>query len=90
MNWYLADDPDYTSPWRLQELPHTDVSRAGDDGPTPGRAYSVFHNQMEVGKLEIHGGVFYGKEGKERERDIHALGIKLGSIIGLRRGDGFP
>jgi len=67
MNWYPADDPDYTSPWRLQELPYTDVSRAGDDGPTPGRAYSVFHNQMEVGKLEIHGGVFYGKEGKERD-----------------------
>ena len=59
MNWYLADDV-INSRWRLQDLPDTDVSRAGDDGPTPGRAYAVFHNQLEVGKLEIHGGVFYG------------------------------
>jgi hypothetical protein len=66
MNWYLADDA-ISSPWRLQELPYTDVSRAGDDGPTPGRAWAVFHNQMEVGKLEIHGGVFYGKD----ESDIY-------------------
>jgi hypothetical protein len=27
-----------------------------------GRAYAVFYNQIELGKLEIDGGVFYGKE----------------------------
>jgi len=69
MNWYLADDNEPTS-WRLQELPYTDVGRA-DDGPRSGRAYDLFYNRMEVGKLEIHGNVFYGKEGKEREREIY-------------------
>jgi hypothetical protein len=65
MNWYLAYDHD-NSPWRLQELPDTDVGSA-DTGPISGRTYAVFYNQSRVGKLEIHGDVFYGKE----ERKIY-------------------
>ena len=60
MNWYLAEDY-ITSPFRLQELPDNDVGTA-DTGPMSGRVYAVFYNQIEVGKLEIHGGVFYGRE----------------------------
>jgi hypothetical protein len=61
MNWYLADIN--SSPWRLQDLPDTDVGTA-ETGPIFGRTYAVFHNQAKVGKLEIHGGVFYGKKEK--------------------------
>ena len=61
MNWYLADT--MTTPWRLQELPDNDVGTA-DTGPMFGRVYAVFYNQVEMGKLEIDGGVFYGQEEK--------------------------
>jgi hypothetical protein len=71
MNWYLADD-DETSSWRLQELPDTDVGTA-EAGPTSGRAYEVFYNQTRVGRLEIHGKVFYGRLGAAITK-IKALG----------------
>ena len=64
VNWYLADDT-IKSPWRLQELPDTDVGTA-ETGPMSGRTYAVFYNQIEVGNLKIHGHGFYGR--KERER----------------------
>jgi hypothetical protein len=60
MNWYLADDVS-TSPWRLQELPDNDVGTA-DTGPIFGRVYAVFYNRIQVGRLEIHGGGYYGKK----------------------------
>jgi hypothetical protein len=59
MNWYLADIN--SSRWRLQDLPDTDVGTA-ETGPMFGRTYAVFYNQVQLGELEIHGGVFYGKE----------------------------
>jgi hypothetical protein len=62
MNWYLADEFS-SSHFRLQELPDTDVGTA-ETGPMFGRTYEVFYNQIKVGKLEIYGGVYYGK--KER------------------------
>ena len=62
MNWYLAEEY-IRSPWRLQELPDTDVGTA-ESGPIPGRAYAVFYNQIKLGKLEIHGRAFYGREDK--------------------------
>ena len=60
LNWYLADDT-ISSPWRLQELSDTDVGTA-ETGPISGRTYAVFYNQTQLGRLEIHGDVFYGKE----------------------------
>jgi len=62
MNWYLAEDF-ISSHWRLQELPDTDVGTA-ETGPMFGRTYDIFYNQARVGKIEIRGGVFFGK--KER------------------------
>jgi hypothetical protein len=42
------------SPWRLQDLPKTDLlNLGGRDGPTYGRCYAVFHNQIRLGEIEI-------------------------------------
>jgi hypothetical protein len=44
----------HNSPWRLQELPKSDLSALwGGSGPTYGRTYAVFHNQERLGEIEI-------------------------------------
>jgi hypothetical protein len=57
INWWLTDPhihPNNNSPWRLQELPKSDLSALWrGDGPTYGRTYAVFHNQGDLGKIEI-------------------------------------
>jgi hypothetical protein len=56
INSWLTD-PDIhplASPWRLQELPKSELSALwGGSGPTYGRTYAVFHNQLDVGKIEV-------------------------------------
>src|SRR5262249_39591104 len=46
-NWWLADEH-VRSRWRLQELPETELRLHGvfDYGPTFGRSYAVFYNQV--------------------------------------------
>jgi hypothetical protein len=54
VNWWLADE--YVGRrWRLQELPETELTLHGvfDHGPTFGRSYAVFYNQVQVGELEL-------------------------------------
>jgi hypothetical protein len=44
----------HNSPWRLQELPKSELSLwASVAGPTYGRTYAVFHNQVRVGEIEV-------------------------------------
>lgn len=59
-NWWLADDTVGTH-WRLQELPDGDLSLNVDSsyGPTLGRCYDIFHNQVRLGRLEIQPGDEY-------------------------------
>jgi hypothetical protein len=55
VNSWLAD-PDvhpHNSPWRLQELPKSELLKLGMSGPTYGRTYAVFHNQVRPGKIEV-------------------------------------
>jgi len=56
VNAWLAD-PDvhpHHNPWRLQELPKSELSKLwGGSGPTYGRTYAVFHNQVRIGEIEI-------------------------------------
>ena len=54
VNWWLADEH-VGSRWRLQELPETELSLHGvfDYGPTFGRSYAVFYNQVRLGALEV-------------------------------------
>ena len=48
--WFAA-----YSPWRLKQLPDDDVRLNVDfsSGPIFGRCYAIFHNQVELGRLEI-------------------------------------
>jgi len=52
VNWWLADS-DVGSPWRLQELPDTELSLRFSDMPNFGRRYSIFYNQVRLGTLEV-------------------------------------
>lgn len=77
VNWWLADE--YVgSPWRLQELPETDLMTGAPfvDGPSYGRSYEIFYNQARMGKMEIeatldfdpsHGHRWYGERGNGSE-----------------------
>ena len=54
VNWWLADPNVHQDcPWRLQELPKSELLDLSGDGPTYGRTYAVFHNQVRLGKIEI-------------------------------------
>jgi hypothetical protein len=56
VNWWLAGDG--ASPWRLQELPDTALQLDRHrDGPSFGRRYSLFHNTIRVGTLELSPGL---------------------------------
>lgn len=55
INWWLADD--FTaSRFRLQDLPKGDLSLNVDfsSGPTLGRAFAIYYNQTNIGRLEIN------------------------------------
>jgi hypothetical protein len=54
VNWWLADEH-VGSRWQLQELPETELSLHGvfDYGPTFGRSYAVFFNEVRLGALEV-------------------------------------
>jgi hypothetical protein len=58
VNWWLADEHVGTR-WRLQVLPDTDRKHGFSDMPQFGRRYDVFHNQVNVGTLEVCPGVGY-------------------------------
>jgi hypothetical protein len=55
INWWLADPyaSPHSKPWRLQELPKSELLALGRYGPTYGRTYAVFHNQVRIGGIEI-------------------------------------
>lgn len=66
VNEWLADPsvrPPEGSPWRLQDLPETELLNLwGGGGPTYGRCYAVFHNQIRLGKIEIEPDASYSTE----------------------------
>jgi hypothetical protein len=61
VNWWLGDE-DVGSPWRLQELPNTELSIGFRDTPSFGRRYDIFYNQVRLGTLEIYPGYPYSAE----------------------------
>jgi hypothetical protein len=52
MNWWFSSRY-VESPWRLEELPDTELSDFLSDTPSFGRRYSIYHNQAKVGMLEV-------------------------------------
>jgi hypothetical protein len=61
VNWWLGDE-DVGGPWRLQELPNTELSIGFSDTPRFGRRYDIFYNQVRLGTLEIYPGSPYSAE----------------------------
>jgi hypothetical protein len=43
----------HSSPWRLQELPKSELLHLCGHRTTYGRTYAVFHNQERLGEIEI-------------------------------------
>jgi hypothetical protein len=78
VNWWLADEH-IESRWRLQELPDGDLSLNVNfsDGPTLGRCYDIFHNQVRTGRLEIMPGYPYTAESRTVMTDIEVESVRL-------------
>ena len=67
VNWWFADE-DNNAPWRLQELPDTELKIDFSDSPDFGRRYDIFHNQVKVGALEVSPGFRYALD----KRNVYA------------------
>ena len=67
VNWWFGDKYN-DAPWRLQELPDTELKIAISDSPEFGRRYDIFHNQEKIGALEVTAGSRYASE----KRNVYA------------------
>ncbi len=85
VNWWLADDG---GPWRLQELPDTELklnsSAMEGFGPDFGRRYAIFYNQVRSGTLEVSPGLDYSAEQPNVRTDIHLDWVRLLSFRIIR------
>jgi hypothetical protein len=78
VNWWFAEE--YVGGrWRLQELPDGDVRLNIDysGGPIYGRCYTVFHNQVELGRLEIRPGHPYDDATPKVITEIELHSVRL-------------
>jgi hypothetical protein len=78
VNKWLADEH-VGSRWRLQELPETELTLHGvfDYGPSFGRRYEVFYNQVHVGELEIQPFMYDKADGQSVITRIHLDYVRL-------------
>ncbi len=83
MNWWFADEHVGTR-WRLQELPNTELKHHFSDMPQFGRRYDVFHNQVQVGTLEVSSGVDYSAAKPNVHTSIQLEWVRLLSIGTIR------
>ena len=87
VNWWLADpDAYHRNSWRLQELPKSELLALGQFGPTYGRTYAVFHNQVRIGKIQINPDWEYGTESPEVWAHVELDWVRLldfGTIRGF-------
>lgn len=73
VNWWFSDDH-VKSPWRLQELTGKSLLLSLPEEPCYGRSFAVFHNQVQLGTLELRGGFKYSPQ----ERQVWTT-LQLGS-----------
>jgi hypothetical protein len=62
VNWWFGDEHVNTA-WRLKELPDMGLRLDYAESPTYGRRFDVFHNQVQLGTLELSAA--YGYTSKE-------------------------
>jgi hypothetical protein len=88
VNSWLAD-PDvhpHNSPWRLQELPNSELSLwASGGGPAYGRTYAVFHNQVRIGEIEVRPDWGYSTQDPRVTVHIELDWVRLLSLGTIRR-----
>jgi hypothetical protein len=76
VNWWLAEE--YVgSRWRLQELPDGHLSLTFSDMPMYGRCYAIFHNRVQLGRLEIHPYIHYSAENPNVVTEIELHSVRL-------------
>jgi hypothetical protein len=61
-SWLAKPFAEMRDSWRLQELPKTELRLVSSDDPMFGRRYSIFHNQVGIGTLEVESGFEYSTE----------------------------
>jgi hypothetical protein len=89
VNWWLADEH-VRSRWRLQELPETELrlplafSGYEPQGPTFGRSYAVFYNQVRLGALEVEPRFSYSADDPRVSTYIHLDDVRLLSFKTIR------
>jgi hypothetical protein len=84
VNWWLSDS-DVGGPWRLQELPDTELALQFSDMPNFGRRYSIFYNQVNIGTLEVFpAGLRYSAEKPLVYADIEIEWVRLLSLGTIR------
>jgi hypothetical protein len=85
VNWSLADEH-VQSRWRLQELSETELRLHGvfDYGPTFGRSYAVFYNQVRLGTLEVEPRFRYSADDPCVITYIHLDHVRLLSFETIR------
>ena len=83
VNWCLADEH-VGGPWRLQELPNTDLSLNFSHMPDFGRRYDIFYNQVPLGTLEVSPGGGYSSQEPLVYTDINLDWVRLLAIETVR------
>jgi hypothetical protein len=76
VNWWLADEH-VGGPWRLQELPETELKLNFSDTPDFGRRYAIFHNQVRLGTLEVSPAFRYSAEKPNVRTNIELNSVRL-------------
>jgi hypothetical protein len=80
VNSWLASPYAYahSNSWRLQELPKSELGLwASHAGPTYGRTYAVFHNQIRIGEMEIKPGRNYSTESPHVRAHVELDWVRL-------------
>lgn len=76
INWWLAEDPS-GSPWRLQELPDTELKLGPWYEPAFGRRYAIFYNQVNLGTLEVYALTDYCKDAPTVSSELEMELVRL-------------
>jgi hypothetical protein len=86
VNLWLADEYSHSRRWRLQELSDTELRHHYSDMLSYGRRFSIFHNQVCVGDLEISAGPRYSPETPNVHLDIKLRWVR---VLGFENVFGF-
>lgn len=73
--WF--SERDGQCPWRLQELPETELKLSFYDSPSFGRRYEVYHNRVRLGEMEVAPAYQYAPDNPIIYADIELDWVRL-------------